>query len=82
MGILSKKSVAVATGVPSFEDRLKGVKSMFKAAYDDAVYLSAEMQMDIEKREERIKALRDEINSIQSVHKDTQEFMSNLEKFI
>lgn len=82
MGILSKKSVAVATGVSSFEDRLKRVKSMFRSAYDEAGVLNAEMQMDIEKREERIKALREEINNIQSVQNGTQEFMSNLEKFI
>lgn len=55
---------------------------MFRSAYDEAGGLNAEMQMDIEKREDRIKALREEINNLQSVQNDTQEFMSNLEKFI
>lgn len=81
MGILSRKSVVTSVNA-SFEDRLSKVKSMFKTAYDEAEVLDAEMQMDIEKREERIKALRDEINSIQNVQRDTEVFMSNLEKFI
>lgn len=81
MGILSRKSVVTSVNA-SFEDRLSKVKSMFRTAYDEAEVLDAEMQMDIEKREERIKALRDEINSIQNVQRDTEVFMSNLEKFI
>lgn len=82
MGILSKKSVAAATVKPSYSNKLDEVKSMFKTAYDKAVMLNAEMETDIQIREERIKNLNVEIGNIQSIQKDTQEFMSNLEKFI
>ena len=51
---------------PSFKERLTGVKSMFKKAH----------------KKQKVKLLEDEIGFISETQKETQEFMSNLEKFI
>lgn len=40
-----------STGIkPTFNERLTGVKSMFKKAHEDAAKLSAEMQADIDSK--------------------------------
>ena len=66
----------------SFKERLNGVKSMFKKAHEDAAKLSAEMQVDIDSKKQKVKLLEEEIGLISETQKETQEFMSNLEKFI
>lgn len=66
----------------SFKERLTGVKSMFKKAHEDAAKLSAEMQVDIDSKKQKVKLLEGEIGLISETQKETQEFMSNLEKFI
>lgn len=66
----------------SFKERLTGVKSMFKKAHEDAAKLSAEMQVDIDSKKQKVKLLEEEIGLISETQKETQEFMSNLEKFI
>ena len=66
----------------SFKERLTGVKSRFKKAHEDAAKLSAEMQVDIDSKKQKVKLLEEEIGFISETQKETQEFMSNLEKFI
>ena len=78
MAFGSKKEVTK----PSFQERLTGVKSMFKKAHEDASKLNAEMQSDIDSKKQKVKLLESEIGFIYETQKEAQEFMSNLEKFI
>lgn len=80
MAFGTKKTVAVTKA--TFSERLGSVKSMFKKAYEDATKLDAEMQADIENKKQRIAAIEADINTVSVTQKETQEFMSNLEKFI
>ena len=66
----------------SFNERLTGVKSIFKKAHEVAAKLSAEMQVDIDSKKQKVKLLEKEIGYISETQKEAQEFMSNLEKFI
>lgn len=80
MAFGSKKQTVIAK--PSFKERLTVAKSMFKKAHEDASKLNAEMQADIDSKKQKVKLLEDEIGFISETQKETQEFMSNLEKFI
>ena len=80
MAFGSKKQAVIAK--PSFKERLTVAKSMFKKAHEDASKLNAEMQADIGSKKQKVKLLEDEIGFISETQKETQEFMSNLEKFI
>lgn len=55
---------------------------MFKKAHEDASKLHTEMQADKEKKLAQIDAINAQIADIDKVQNETQEFMSNLEKFI
>ena len=80
MAFGSKKEAVTAK--PSFQERLTGVKSMFKKAHEDTSKLNAEMQSDIDSKKQKVKLLESEIDFISETQKEAQEFMSNLEKFI
>lgn len=67
---------------PTYQERLSSVKSMFKKAHEDASKLHTEMQADKEKKLAQIDAINAQIANIDKVQNETQEFMSNLEKFI
>ena len=80
MAFGSKKEAVTAT--PSFQERLTGVKSMFKKAHEDASKLSTEMQSEMDKKNSQIQLISAEIEQIKTVQDETVQFMSNLEKFI
>ena len=73
-----KEKGTVVKSQPSFKERLSGVKSMFKKAYEDAAKLNDEMQTEKDRKLAQILA----ITEIEVTQKETQEFMKNLEKFI
>ena len=80
MAFGSKKEAVTAK--PSFQERLTGVKSMFKKAREDASKLSTEMQSEMDKKNSQIQLISAEIEQIKTVQDETVQFMSNLEKFI
>ena len=80
MAFGSKKEAVTAK--PSFQERLTGVKSMFKKAHEDASKLTTEMQSEIDKKNGQIQLISAEIEQIKTVQDETVQFMSNLEKFI
>lgn len=80
MAFGSKKQAVIAK--PSFKERLTGVKSMFKRAYEDALRLDTEMQASIDSKKEMIASIEADINTIATTKKEARDFMSNLEKFI
>ena len=80
MAFGSKKQAVTAK--PSFQERLTGVKSMFKKAHEDASKLSTEMQSEMDKKNSQIQLISAEIEQIKTVQDETVQFMSNLEKFI
>ena len=67
---------------PSFSDRIAGIKSIFKAAYEQANNLHSEMEEDIKAKNTKIAELQKDIDSINITKKETEEFMSNIGKFI
>ena len=80
MAFGSKKQAVIAK--PSFKERLTGVKSMFKKAHEDASKLNTEMQNEIDDYKMLIASYEVKIEDVSTTQKETQEFMSNLEKFI
>ena len=80
MAFGSKKQAVIVE--PSFKERLTGVKSMFKKAHEDASKLNAEMQNEIDNYKMLIASYEVKIEDVSTTQKETQEFMSNLEKFI
>lgn len=48
----TKKNKSVEVSKPTFQERLGGVKSMFKRAYEDALRLDTEMQASIDSKKE------------------------------
>ena len=80
MAFGSKEQAVIAK--PSFKERLTGVKSMFKKAHEDASKLNTEMQNEIDNYKMLIASYEVKIEDVSTTQKETQEFMSNLEKFI
>ena len=80
MAFGSNKQAVIAK--PSFKERLTGVKSMFKKAHEDASKLNTEMQNEIDNYKMLIASYEVKIEDVSTTQKETQEFMSNLEKFI
>ena len=76
MAFGSKKEAVTAK--PSFQERLTGVKSMFKKAHEDASKLSTEMQSEMDKKNSQIQLISAEIEQIKTVQDETVQFMSNL----
>ena len=76
MAFGSKKQAVIAE--PSFQERLTGVKSMFKKAHEDASKLSTEMQSEMDKKNSQIQLISAEIEQIKTVQDETVQFMSNL----
>lgn len=74
-----KKSVVAA---PSFSERMAGIKSLLKFAYENASNLHAEMESEIAKKESQIAALREDIKTIGVTKQEAETFMSNIEKLI
>jgi hypothetical protein len=77
-----KEKGTVVKSQPSFKERLSGVKSMFKKAYEDAAKLNDEMQTEKDRKLAQILAINIQVTEIEVTQKETQEFMKNLEKFI
>ena len=48
----TKKNKSVKVSKPTFQERLGGVKSMFKRAYEDALRLDTEMQASIDSKKQ------------------------------
>lgn len=80
MAFGSKKQAVIAK--PLFKERLTGVKSMFKKAHEDASKLNTEMQNEIDNYKMLIASYEVKIEDVSTTQKETQEFMSNLKKFI
>ena len=68
--------------VPSFSDRISGIKSIFKSAYEQANSLHAEIVEDIKAKNAKIAELQNDIDKVNITKKETEEFISNIEKFI
>lgn len=79
--VLGSKKQATITK-PSFKERLTEVKSLFKKAHEDASKLNTEMQNEIDNYKMLITSYEVKIEDVSTTQKETQEFMSNLEKFI
>ena len=60
MAFGTKKTVVA----PSFSERMASIKSMFKAAHENASNLHAEMESEIAKKESQIAALQEDIKTI------------------
>jgi hypothetical protein len=73
MGILSSKT---------FGEKLSGVKSMFKKAYDESVKLISETEASIAEKNQEIINLQNEIQEIEIVRVDTARFASKLEEML
>lgn len=73
MGILSSKT---------FGEKLSGVKSMFKKAYDESIKLISETEASIAKKNQEIVNLQNEIQEIEVVRVDTARFASKLEEML
>lgn len=54
----TKKNKSVEVSKPTFQERLGGVKSMFKRAYEDALRLDTEMQASIDSKKEMIASMK------------------------
>lgn len=67
---------------PSFSERMASIKSMFKAAHENASNLHAEMESEIAKKESQIAALQEDIKTIGVTKQEAETFMSNIEKLI
>jgi hypothetical protein len=84
--ITKKKSMAFGTKktvvAPSFSERMASIKSMFKAAHENASNLHAEMESEIAKKESQIAALQEDIKTIGVTKQEAETFMSNIEKLI
>lgn len=78
MAFGTKKSVVVA---PSFSERMASIKSMFKAAHENASNLHAKKESQIAKKESEI-ALQEDIKTIGVTKQEAETFMSNIEKLI
>lgn len=74
MGVFSNK--------PTFNDRLKGIKSIFNNAYNEAVVLNSEMVDTINSKKSQIEFLETEISSIEEIKSDNERFMNNIENFL
>lgn len=79
MAFGTKKSVAAT---PSFSERMASIKSMFKAAHENASNLHAEMEQEIKNKEAQIASLQSEIETISTTKKDAETFMDNISKLI
>lgn len=78
--VFGMKKATVAT-LP-FSERMASIKSMFKAAHEDASNLHAEMEQEIAKKESQIAALQEDIKTIDVTKQEAKTFMSNIEKLI
>ena len=58
------------------------IKSMFKAAHDNASKLKTEMEKEIESKNAQIVSLQSDIETINVTKKEAEEFMENISKFI
>lgn len=79
MAFGTKKSVVAAS---SFSERMASIKSMFKAAYENASNLHAEMESEIAEKESQIAALQEDIKTVGVTKQEAETFMSNMEKLI
>lgn len=79
MSFGTKKSVVA---IPSFSERMVGIKSLFKIVYENASNLHAEMEREIAKKESQIAALQEDIKTIDVTKQEAETFMSNIEKLI
>lgn len=65
-----------------FASRMGSIKSMFKAAHENAGKLKAEMEKEIESKNAQIVSLQSDIETINVTKKEAEEFMENISKFI
>ena len=66
----------------SFASKMSSIKSMFKIAHENASNLHAEMEKEIEKKNNQIASLQSDIETINVTKKEAEVFMENLSKFI
>lgn len=76
------KKTAKVIETPSFASRMSSIKSMFKAAHEDASKLKIEMEKEIESKNAQIASLQSDIETISVTKKEAEEFMENISKFI
>lgn len=65
-----------------FASRMDSIKSMFKAAYENAGKLKAEMEKEIESKNAQIVSLQSDIAAINITKIEAEEFIENISKFI
>lgn len=71
-----------ATATLLFSKRMTGIKSMFKAAHENANNLHAEMEKEIENKNAQIATLQSDIETINVTKKEAEAFMENISKFL
>lgn len=65
-----------------FASRMGSIKSMFKAAHEDASKLKTEMEKEIENKNAQISSLQKDIEDINTTKAEAEAFMENISKFI
>lgn len=65
-----------------FASRMGGIKSMFKAAHEDASKLKIEMEKEIESKNAQIASLQSDIENINTTKAEAEAFIENISKFI
>ena len=76
------KTTKIEEKPSTFAEQLSKIKSHFKIAYENANNLHAEMESEIAKKQSQITTLQEDIKNIDITKKETETFMSNIEKFI
>lgn len=79
MSLLEKKKVINST---LFNDRLASIKAVFKAAYENASTLHAEMEEDVKSKSAQMESLQHDIETINACKEETEKFMENISKLI
>ena len=81
MGIFTKNETVTTVG-KSFAEQLTAIKESFRTAYNKAESLNQKIEEDIKSKNTAIEALKVQLAESETAKSDTEQFMTNLEKFI
>lgn len=80
MGIFSKTEVPV--GTISFAEKMANTKKAFKEVHENANTLHGEIEQEIALKLSKIDELNKQIDEINVIKKEAEEFMANISKLI
>lgn len=78
----SIKKTNKVVNISTFASRMSNIKSMFKIAHENASNLHAEMEEEIKNKSAQIASLQSDIQTINIIKKEAEEFMDNISKLI